>query len=169
MGASSLTVRRGKQAPPVVIDRGRGIREGSLAASLVDLVRSNTEHDAAKRAVFHSMRGAVAVIADDVGEAFTLRFDFGRLVAHGGLIGVPDVTVRGQAASIRALADLPHLSWLGGAVGALTVPEARQALKTVLVSVRSGDLKFYGALWHARLVLALLRIVSTHPSRVGAF
>jgi hypothetical protein len=85
-----------------LIDVAPGAESLPLAASLAELVRRNIGRDAAKRAEFDRLRGAVAVVADDHQTSLTLRFDFGRLVVHTGVVGVPDITLLGPIAVLRA-------------------------------------------------------------------
>ena len=79
--------------PGTLIDVAPGAESLPLAASLAELVRRNIGRDAAKRAEFDRLRGAVAVVADDHRTSLTLRFDFGHLVVHTGVVGVPDITL----------------------------------------------------------------------------
>ncbi len=76
------------------------------------------------------MRGAVGVVADDAGTALTLRFDFGRVTVHEGLVGVPTITIRGGRDDIAALADIPF--------GALGLPNAAIGARARGVAPGSG-------------------------------
>lgn len=105
------------------------------------------------RREFDRMRGAVGIVADDADTALTLRFDFGRLTIHEGLVGVPTVTLRGVTKSLEALAELPRL-------GSRGVVASGRSLGQVLGALRAGELKIYGLVSHPRLVLRLLRLLS---------
>jgi hypothetical protein len=126
-----------------LIDIAPGAESSPLAASLAELVRRNIARDKAARAEFDRLRGAVAIVADDEGAALTLRFDFGRLVVHTGVVGVPDLTLRGP---IDALARLGELR-AGGLVGFVRASDL-------------GTLKLYGLRTHPLMVRRLLRVLS---------
>jgi len=74
-----------------VIDLSPGAEHDPLARSFAEIVRANVARDWQK-SEFSRLRGAAAIVADDAGTALTLRFDFGRLTIHEGLVGTPDVT-----------------------------------------------------------------------------
>lgn len=147
-----------------VVDLAPGAESDPLARLFADLVREGVR-DARARRDFERLRGAIGVVADDTDSALTLRFDFGRLTVHEGLVGVPTVTIRGSTEDIRALADLPASDWR--VVPALASRGGRQALLTVARALRGRRLKIYGLVLHARLVLRLLRVLSHGRRELG--
>ena len=142
-----------------VVDLAPGAEQSSLARHLADVVRENVRRPWQKRE-FERLRGSVALVADDVGAALTLRFDFGRLTVHEGLVGVPDVTIRGGTADIEALADLPFSERLGVPLALRGDTDGLRAVRQVFSSLRSRRLKIYGLVLHVRLVLRFLRVLS---------
>ena len=156
-----------------MIDVAPGAETLPLAASLAELVRRNIGRDAAKRAEFDRLRGAVAVVADDHRTSLTLRFDFGHLVVHTGVVGVPDITLLGPIAVLEAMAGgalrargLLGLAWgelrEGGAARGTDTASRGGAAKTRRANdaMRWGDLKIYGLWTHPILVRRLLRVLS---------
>jgi hypothetical protein len=139
-----------------VVDLAPGAEQDPLAQMFAGLVRDSVRDERTRRE-FDRLRASVGVVADDSGSALTLRFDFGRLTVHEGLVGIPTVTIRGMTSDIEALADLP---FRGHSVRALTDREGRAALKTVIGALRKRRLKIYGLVLHARLVLRLLSVLS---------
>jgi hypothetical protein len=139
-----------------VVDLAPGAENDPLALMFVDLVRQSIRDERIRRD-FERLRASVGVVADDSGSALTLRFDFGRLTVHEGLVGIPTITIRGATSDIEALADLPIA---GRGVSALLARDSRQAVRTVLDALRTRRLKIYGLLAHARLVLRLLSVLS---------
>lgn len=137
-----------------VVDLAPGADHDPLARQLADRVRSALEREAA-RSVFLEMRGAIGIVADDIDTALTLRFDFGRLTIHEGLVGVPTVTIRGATADIEALSTL---SVAGSGLGALG--DGSRAVAQVAKSLRARRLKIYGLISHPRLVLRFLRVLA---------
>jgi hypothetical protein len=142
-----------------VVDLAPGAEGSGLARQIAELVRQNVQRPWQKQE-FDRLRGSVALVADDVGAALTLRFDFGRLTVHEGLVGVPDVTIRGGTAEIESLADLPFSERLRIPISIRADADAKRALLHVLSSLRSRRLKIYGLTLHVRLVLRFLRVLS---------
>jgi hypothetical protein len=138
-----------------IVDLAPGAGEDALAQLFATLVQRNLE-DAARRRDFVRLRASIGVVADDAGTAITLRFDFGKLTIHEGLVGVPTITIRGATADIERLSELPHE--LGLRV--LTDRESLGAARAVLSALRARRLKIYGLYSHPRLVLRLLRVLS---------
>jgi hypothetical protein len=134
-----------------LIDIAPGAETLPLAASLAELVRRNVARDPGKRAEFDGLRGAVAVVADDHRTALTLRFDFGRLVVHTGVVGVPDITLLGPLAALEGIGDLKAKGLARLAWGKLRGREGE---------ARFGDLKIYGSWTHPLMVRRLLRVLS---------
>ncbi len=138
-----------------IVDLAPGAGEDSLAVLFATLVRENLG-DEARRRDFARLRASIGVVADDAGTALTLRFDFGKLTIHEGLVGVPTITIRGQAADIEKLAELPNQIDLA----TLTDRDSFRALWKVSAALRARRLKIYGLVSHPRLVLRLLRVLS---------
>jgi hypothetical protein len=143
-----------------LIDVAPGAESLPLAVSLAELVRRNIGRDAAKRAEFDRLRGAVAVVADDHLTSLTLRFDFGHLVVHTGVVGVPDITLLGPIAVLEALGALK-------ARGLLPLRGLRSVVGLARGELREGgagrgwdELKIYGLWTHPVLVRRLLRVLS---------
>jgi hypothetical protein len=142
-----------------VIDLAPGAEAQPLARELFELVRSNVTRDSKKREAFERLRGAVAIVADDFGTALTLRFDFGRLVVHEGLIGVPDVTIRGSTKLLGSLGDLRSRTFPGLAAGILREGVTRATFDDAILE-DAGELKIYGLVAHPVFVHRLLRVLS---------
>jgi hypothetical protein len=141
-----------------VIDLAPGAEHDPLAARFAEIVRDNLKN-AWQNREFLRLRGSAVIFADDAGTALTLRFDFGRLTIHEGVVGIPDVTIRGGIADIEALTRLPvpAVSRLPSALGD---PDGRAAIGSVARALRSRSLKIYGLMFHARFVVRLLRVLS---------
>ena len=146
------------------IELAPGAEENGLAVMLADLVRQNLEAKPHKRADFDALDGAVSIVADDADVALTLRFERGgsgtRLTIHDGIVGIPDVTIRGSSDMILALSNMPLMTKLG-----LPIPDPRdkEAVKTVrslVDAMRAGTLHVYGMVFHMALVMRLTRVMS---------
>jgi hypothetical protein len=142
-----------------LIDIAPDAETSPLATLLADVVRRNVSLDTGKRTEFEGLRGSVAVIADDHGTALTLRFDFGRMVVHAGVVGVPDITILGPLAALEELGEWPTRGLLGLAWGELR--RRRRSDGAAVVEAGQRALKIYGLWTHPLLVRRLLHVMSS--------
>lgn len=146
-----------------VVRLAPGADENGLANMLADLLRQNMQTKPQKRADFAALDGTIAIVAEDADVALTLRFDQGeQLTIHDGIVGIPDVTIRGSADVIIALSNVPMATPLG-----LPIPDPRDreavgAVRTILSAVSRKKLHLYGALFHLPMVLKLGRLMSVN-------
>jgi hypothetical protein len=146
-----------------VVRLAPGTDENGLAHMLSGLLRQNLEAKPHKRADFAAMSGNVAIVADDADVALTLCFDRGQtLTIHDGIVGIPDVTVRGPSDAIIALSNLPMATPLGLPIPSPRDREAIGALRTLMTALRKGRLHVYGMTLHLPLVLKLGRVLSVN-------
>ena len=142
------------------IELAPGAEDNGLATMLADLVRQNLEAKPHKGGDFDAIHGSVAIVADDAEVALTMRFDGGRLVIHDGIVGIPDVTIRGSSDTILALSNMPLLTRL-----ALPLPDPRKkdemaVVKSVVDAMRGGSFHVYGMAFHLPLLMHLTRVMS---------
>lgn len=142
-----------------LVEVAPGAERSVLATSLALHIRDNVARHEAKQRALRNMRGAVCLVADDTGEALTLRFDYGRLGIHSGVVGVPDVTIRARAKVLGRLPDLPAPS-VSGLYKLAQGGRARRALTLAARAAGTGELKVYGAVLHASLVARFWRVLS---------
>ena len=145
---------------PDAIVLAPGAEENPFASMLADLVRQNLESKPHKMADFDALVGNVALVADDADTALTLSFNRGKLTVHGGIHGIPDVTVRGSSDSILAMSNVPLTRPF-----ALPIPTDRTALEVVrgmLRATRTGELKIYGMFGNFGLLSKLTRVMSVN-------
>jgi hypothetical protein len=136
--------------------------DNGLATMLAALVGDNLEAKPQKKRDFATLRGTVSIVADDADVALTLRFDRGKLTIHDGIVGVPDVTVRGPSEVIMALSSLPLATPFGLPIPNPRNPEAVKTVRLVAAAVRTGRLHIYGMALHPRIVMKLTRLMSIH-------
>ena len=149
--------------PEVVL--AAGAEENGLAVMLGDLVRQNLEAKPKKIADFDALDGRVSIVADDADVALTMVFasrSVGTLTIHDGIVGIPDVTIRGPADAILALSNMPLATPLGLPLPAPGDTEAMKTVRDLLQSMRAGKLHFYGMLMHLPLVMKLTRVMSVN-------
>jgi hypothetical protein len=145
-----------------IIDLAPGAEDNPLAVALADRIRANIAHNPTKRADFRALRASVLMVAQDLGESFTLRFDHGRLTVHDGNVGIPSVTFCGDAAALRRLEDFPLTRLLRLPLWSPFAGEGRETWGRLLGLLARGQLTVYGAVAHPRTVVFFLRLLSTH-------
>lgn len=138
-----------------------GTEDNPLAGRLADLIRDNVSHFDSKARDFARLRGSAALVINDAGTALTLRFDFGRLTLHDGVIGVPEVTILGDGRVVEELARLPISRRWRLPIAERGDAPAREARRALLRALRGGKLKVYGWIVHVRFVMRLLNVLST--------
>jgi hypothetical protein len=137
--------------------------ENGLATMLADLVRQNIEAKPHKKAAFDGLDGSIAIVAEDVEMALTLRFERGgKLTIHDGIVGIVDVTIRGPSEAIMALSNLPLATRLGLPIPSPRDQEAVRSIVTVANSVREGRLHIHGLVFHLPLLMKLTRVMSVN-------
>lgn len=143
-----------------IVDLAPGAEDNALALEIADRIRHNLAHSRPKAADFRAMRASVLMVAQDLGESFTLRFDHGRLTVHDGGVGIPSVTFCGDADALRRLSDFPLTRWLRLPALGPFAREGRDTWRLLAGMLARGDLKVYGLLAHPRTVVHLLRVLS---------
>jgi glycine/D-amino acid oxidase-like deaminating enzyme len=152
-----------ERAPRVVL--AAGAESNGLAIMLGDLVRQNLEAKPNKKVDFAALDGRVSIVADDADVALTLVFERGPsgiLTIYDGIVGIPDVTIRGPSDAVVALSNVPIASFLGLPIPG---PRDREGIKTVRDLVRfmrEGKLHVYGMIFHFPLVMKLTRVMSVN-------
>jgi hypothetical protein len=148
-----------------------GAEENGLAIMLGDLVRQNLEAKPKKMADFDALDGRVSIVADDADVSLTLVFARtprvggsvgGSLVIHDGIVGIPDVTIRGPSDSILALSNMPLATPLGLPLPSPGDPEGQKTVRDLVQALREGKLHCYGMLLHLPLVMKLTRVMSVN-------
>jgi hypothetical protein len=129
---------------------------------LADLVRQNLEAKPHKQGDFRALAGSIAIVADDAEVALTLRFDHGKLTIHDGIVGIPDVTIRGGSDTIMALSNMPLVTRLG-----LPLPDPRDkegvaVARSVIEAMRKGTFHIYGMFFHLPMMMRLTRVMSVN-------
>ncbi|MCL2724165.1 MAG: hypothetical protein FWD69_06970 [Polyangiaceae bacterium] len=142
------------------VQLAQGAEDNAFAQMLAELVRQNIESKPHKKKDFDALDGTVALVADDADVALTLEFRLGRLIVHDGILGVPDVTVRGSSDAIMTMSNVPLTRPF-----ALPIPTDRaslDALRSMVQATRKGELKIFGMLGHFRLLSHLTVVMSVN-------
>jgi len=133
-----------------------------MAMMIADLLRQNLEQKPHKCADFDALIGTVAIVAEDAEVSLTIRFDRGHATIHDGIVGIPDVTIRGDSESVLAMSNLPIHPWLHAPVAMPNDREGWAVVRTMLSSLMSGKLRIQGAVLHLPLMLHLSRVMSVN-------
>jgi hypothetical protein len=144
------------------IELAPGAENNGLASMLAGLVSQNLEAKPHKQRDFRALRGSIAIVAEDADVALTLRFDRGKLTIHDGIVGVPDVTIRGGSDTIMSLSNTPLVTRLG-----LPFPDPRDSegvavSRSVMAAMKSGRFHIYGLAFHLPMMLRLTRVMSVN-------
>ncbi len=144
------------------IELAPGAEDNGLASMLAELVRQNLEQKPHKLADFHALDGSVAILAEDIEVALTLRFGSGRLMIHDGIVGIPDVAIRAQSDTILALSTMPLTSPLALPVPMPKDQAGKDTMKSVWKAMRDGSFEVSGMAGHFGMLLHLTRIMSVY-------
>jgi hypothetical protein len=144
-----------------IIDLAPSAAHNPLARTLADDIRRNVGASPSKRRDFDLLRGSVAMAATDVGLRVTLRFDHGRVTVHDGVVGIPDVSIRGEQDALEALRTTPLSRRLGVPFARPSDLDARGQLRALAEHLGRGRLTIYGLWLHGRLLLRVVRVLSS--------
>jgi hypothetical protein len=142
-----------------------GAENNGLAVMLGDLVRQNLEAKPQKKVDFAALDGRISIVADDADVALTLVFERGvdgTLTIHDGIVGVPDVTIRGPSDAVVALSNVPITTPFGLPIPGLRDRVGLDTMRSLARFTRQGKLHVYGMVFHVRLVMKLTRVMSVN-------
>jgi hypothetical protein len=143
------------------VELAPGAEDNGLAIMLCDLVRQNLEAKPHKLGDFVALGGSVAIVADDADVVLTLRFEKGgKLRVYDGIVGIPDVTIRGPSDAILALSNMPLATRFGLPIPNPSDPQAVKTVRDLFALMRAGKLHVYGMALHLPLVMKLTRVMS---------
>lgn len=129
---------------------------------LANLVRQNLAAKPHKERDFHALSGSIAIVAEDADVALTLCFNHGKLLIHDGIVGIPDVTIRGGSDTIMNLSNSPLSKRL-----ALPFPdrgdqEGAAVSRSVREAMKGGSFHIYGLAFHVPMMVRLTRVMSVN-------
>jgi hypothetical protein len=118
------------------IELSPGADENGLATMVATLIAQNLADDPRRARAFERLAGRVAIVAEDANAATTLDFRRGRLVVHDGIVGIPDLTIRG---GYEQIGDMSRMERLG------PLPDPRGPVNRALArALRQGKLRIHG-------------------------
>jgi len=146
--------------PTVALDPGA--ENNGFATMLADLVRQNLEAKPHKVRDFDRIRGSIAIVAEDAEVALTLVFSEGQLTVHDGIVGVPNVTVRGTSDIIMAMSNIPLTRRLALPIPARGDRQGRETMRDIGAAMRDGSFHAYGMPFHVPMMVHLTRVMSVN-------
>lgn len=128
--------------------------DNGLANMLATLMRQNLEDHPERAAAFLKMRGVIAIFAEDAEVAVTIEADGERAVFRNGIVGIPDVTVRG---GFEQIGDMSRMESIGG------VPDPRGPVNRAMVrALFDGRLRVFGLPQGLPILLAFGDVMAVH-------
>lgn len=119
------------------IELAPGAAENGLAIMMATMMSQNLADHPDRHEAFGRLVGRVAIIAEDADVALTMEFTGGRAIVHDGIVGIPDVTVRGSA---ELIADLSRME-----TGRFGLPDPRgEVNRAMWAALRERRLRVYG-------------------------
>ena len=134
------------------IELAPGAEDNGLASMLATLARQNLDDHPEREAGIKRLRGRVAIVAEDADVALTLELDRGRVVLHDGIVGIPDLTIRG---GFEQIGDMSRMESLG------KLPDPRgEVNRAMWAALRTGKLKVWGLPRALPLLLGMGELLS---------
>ncbi|HJL16398.1 MAG TPA: hypothetical protein RMH99_12120 [Sandaracinaceae bacterium LLY-WYZ-13_1] len=119
------------------IELAPGAGDNGLAVMMATMMSQNLEDHPERLPTFGRLVGRVAIVAEDADVALTMELLGGRAVVHDGIVGIPDVTVRGSA---ELIADLSRME-----TGPLGLPDPRgEVNRQMVAALRERRLRVFG-------------------------
>jgi len=138
------------------IELAPGSENNGMAEMIAGLIRQNLEDRPDKLPDFFRLSGRVSIVAEDVEVALTMEFARGQLIVHDGIVGIPDVTIRGTSEDIINLSLVETTTRFG-------LPNPRgETFQKVLSATKQGRIHVYGALPNLLLMARLSKVMSVN-------
>ncbi|MBN1654683.1 MAG: hypothetical protein JXA30_13005 [Deltaproteobacteria bacterium] len=139
-----------------LVELAPGAENNGLAEMIAGLIRQNLEDSPEKMSDFFKLSGRVSIVAEDVEVVLTMEFNRGQLMVHNGIVGIPDVTVRGSSEDIINLSLIEVIPSLG-------LPDPRgEIFRKVWAATRERRIQVHGALSNLLLMTRLSKVMSVN-------
>ena len=136
------------------IELAPGADENGLATMLATLMAENVAADPARARTLDRLRGRVAIVAEDADVALTIELRGGRVVLHDGIVGIPDLTIRGGAEQIG---DMSRMESLG------PLPDPRgEVNRAMWKALREKRLRIFGLPRALPLLVRIGEVLAIH-------
>lgn len=133
---------------------GERAGDNGLCSMLSTLMRQNLEDHPERLPRFVKMKGRIAIFAEDAEVAITITCDGARAVFSDGILGIPDLTIRG---GFEQIGDMSRMESLGA------LPDPRGPVnQAMLRALRTGQLRIHGLPRALPLLLAFGDVMAVH-------
>lgn len=121
----------------MAVELAPGAEDNGLAVMMATMMSQNLVDHPERRADFDRLVGRIAIVAEDAGVALTMELTGGRAILHDGIVGIPDLTIRGGA---EVIADLSRME-----TGRFGLPDPRGPVnQAMFAALRERRLRLYG-------------------------
>lgn len=121
----------------MAIELAPGAGDNGLAIMMATLMSQNLEDHPDRRPAFDRLVGRIAIVAEDAGVALTMELSGGRVIVHDGIVGIPDLTIRGES---EIIADMSRME-----SNRFGLPDPRgEVNRAMFAALREKRLRIYG-------------------------
>lgn len=121
----------------MAVELAPGADENGLAVMMATMMGQNLADHPDRRPDFERLVGRIAIVAEDAGVALTMDLRGGRAIVHDGIVGIPDLTIRGSA---EIIADMSRME-----SNRFGLPDVRGPVNRAMwAALRERRLRLYG-------------------------
>ena len=125
--------------------------DNGLANMLATIMRQNLEDHPQRARLLEHLEGRLAIFAEDAEVSITWVFGHGQATVHDGIIGIPDLTIRG---GFEPIGDMSRMESFHSRL-LQHVPDPRGPVnRSMWKALRGGQLRVFGLPRGLRLLLA---------------
>jgi hypothetical protein len=119
------------------VELAPGASQNGLAVMMATMMSQNLEDYPDRLGDFSRLVGRVSIVAEDADVALTMELLGGRVIVHDGIVGIPDLTIRGTAELITDMSRMEN--------GPLGLPDPRgEVNRAMFAALRDKRLRVYG-------------------------
>jgi hypothetical protein len=134
------------------IELAPGADENGLATMLATLMAQNLADHPPRERVLARLGGRIAIVAEDADVALTIELRRGRVVFHDGIVGIPDLTIRG---GFEQISDMSRMESVG------PFPDPRGEVNRAMArALREKKLRVFGLPWSAHLLVGIGEVLA---------
>lgn len=136
------------------IELAPGADDNGLATMLATMMAQNLADHPERQRTFGRLAGRVAIIAEDADVSLTVRLRRGRAIFHDGIVGIPDLTIRG---GFEQIGDMSRMESIGA------IPDPRGVVNRAMVrALRERKLRIFGLPWGLPLLVGMGELLAVH-------
>lgn len=134
------------------IELAPGADQNGLATMLATLMAQNLADHPDRERTLARLGGRVAIVAEDADVALTIELGRARVVFHDGIVGIPDLTIRG---GFEQIGDMSRMESVG------PLPDPRGEVNRAMArALREKKLRIFGLPWSLPLLLGIGEVLA---------